>query len=953
MTSWVRFSVSAVCLAFVIPVWSQNSKLHAPAAQTASPAAHAVPSPYSPEVLNALGIVHPSKDAKEASLEVARIVKAAAAKHSVAPPAPNQTAPGSSNFEGSMMANAPLSAAIATTTAGNLNQVLTMGDWDGKESLTANHEGVVTDFTTPPQGFTLTRTAISEHTIANGFNEDIFYYGDSFGNVYVNAATNLQSVPPHNSNVTVINLPTVLNAFGSLFSNDQIVVTGLCVNPVADLTSFANVNGSFSSFGSQTGEMLYVTFWDTGGGLNTSGGVAIHSGLLAFPIADMTSGATAPPGILSESGFPVQVGGAFGVFFSTFANVAGCAADDDGNVYFQQVDLVGFTGGNIVKAAPTGTDVDRSLATDGFTTTSNLNPTGGSYGTASGPVFPPPGGSQINTFTNYSGTSTTFGNIVALASGPGDALYAAVARSLNPKDSASTRATEGLFENPSSLGPTPSMIVSFSDYMTPGSDKLPVYTGFATSASTASIKPGVNNFRAFVLGTGPTPKSDSAVFGTSSNTLKLDMQIDDTIYSGLAVDEARQVYVISGGTPAGVGLNPSPSLGEIMIFPDNAPADRRADYVDLRKDGTLPNPPSSGANAGDGKSDRYDHIFVQAPRDSGLTPIGLSGLSRGFLLYLNRTAANPLTNVPNGMTQDEGSYSGPINFNDFDPSHQVAGGDLVIGGYGYLDYEYLFGADEGGSCTSPWTQFYLNASGSITFGAGDTTASPTTPAFLEGLPRIAGAWNDLDTSNRILVTPPDAEPTADRFPVQALGFAGINNFKVRWIGVPDEAAEAVGNEDSDTFSIYMFDDGNGLYQTDTAGTGVKGPTDERFIKSGSVLTGYPPRPQGSAKFDIEYGANGILGDSPYPSIVGYTIGDQPSVPNGVDIGGVGSKTDYCPECTTIGNGTQGQIFQHFGTGFFDLRFEGSAVKLTTPSNQKDPNNDFLDFAGASCSTLVD
>ncbi len=96
--------------------------------------------------------------------------------------------------------------------------------------------------------------------------------------------------------------------------------------------------------------------------------------MLAVPIADITSPAASPPGVISIAGFPVMIGGSFGVAFSTFSNLAGVAVDDDGSVYFQQVDLIGFTGGNIVKIAsvdqstiPSGFQ-DRSLATSGFQT---------------------------------------------------------------------------------------------------------------------------------------------------------------------------------------------------------------------------------------------------------------------------------------------------------------------------------------------------------------------------------------------------------------------------------------------------------------------------------------------------------------------------------------------------------------------------------------------------------
>ncbi len=81
-----------------------------------------------------------------------------------------------------------------------------MGDFDGKEDLTDDHSAKVKDFGIMPAGWSLTRTAISEHTIANGFTENVFYYGDSFGNVYVAAGDPLTT--------TVLNLPTILNAFG-------------------------------------------------------------------------------------------------------------------------------------------------------------------------------------------------------------------------------------------------------------------------------------------------------------------------------------------------------------------------------------------------------------------------------------------------------------------------------------------------------------------------------------------------------------------------------------------------------------------------------------------------------------------------------------------------------------------------------------------------------------------
>jgi hypothetical protein len=209
-----------------------------------------------------------------------------------------------------MLANAAMSAAIATTVGGRgqlFQEVDLMGDWDGSEDNVADHSGKIDDLsatlTNPSQA--LTRVAISEHTIANGFNEDIAYYGDSLGNVTVVSTTNLNQTSPTPTKFT-INVPTVLNAFGSLNSDNVIVITGLAVEPAADLTSFANVNGNYASYAGQVGEVLYVSFTDNGGGFRlTSNNQLIRSGLLALPVADITSAVSAPPGIVSPVGFPV------------------------------------------------------------------------------------------------------------------------------------------------------------------------------------------------------------------------------------------------------------------------------------------------------------------------------------------------------------------------------------------------------------------------------------------------------------------------------------------------------------------------------------------------------------------------------------------------------------------------------------------------------------------------
>ena len=139
--------------------------------------------------------------------------------------------------------------------------------------------------------------------------------------------------------------------------------------------------------------------------------------------------------------------------------------DDDGSLYFHLVDLIQFTGGAIFKAAPLthvpgeecslrSTRVVPSIPTVGLTSVTPLS-------------------SSSVRVTNYSsgrpgqaGTLTPlFGNIVAIATGGCNVVYAAVSRSFVAGDVSFEQLTQGLFPAPSAFGTagTPSMIISFAD----------------------------------------------------------------------------------------------------------------------------------------------------------------------------------------------------------------------------------------------------------------------------------------------------------------------------------------------------------------------------------------------------------------------------------------------------------------------------------------------------------
>ncbi len=921
----------------------------------------------------------------------------------------------------------PLSAALITAVGGRDNQVSEvglLGDWDGREDCTADHGAKADDFSgiEPDIDFTITRTAISEHTVANGFDENVYYYGDSVSNFWVGTDINpgvgtrpagsvdtlLQINIRELVNTGVSNGVTLLNLLAGDCA-DEPSVTGIAVNPVADLADFGQCD--------LVGEVVYVSVVDTPSCASFMG-IPIRTRIFAFGFAD------GPGGVVSV--------GARQILRNSLSNLAGVAVDDDGSLYFQLINEINVEfGGAIFKATelprlicgtpgrvnrvipeiPNGLLTATSLATFGLTTPTPITGSGARL-------------------TNYSGTSTFFGNIVALDTAACNVLYAAVARSFVATDPLEVQLTEGLFPAPFALNPsgTPSMIISFADCMgafdtctvpTVGgvpvagqAGVLPVADGFAdVSRPGVSITPGVNNFEFFVLGDGPAPLPPLFL-------PKVQMQIDYTLHAGIAVNEAGTVFIISGGTPGAIGTSPSPRLGEILCFEDMCPMDRMADLVDFRGNSN-PEPPNNGGNMGDGDSDRFDHIFYQSPMDTVThTPVGLAGLATGFLRYTNRVAPNPISpGVTLGMSggepvQPDDSTSGPIIFEGLDPGHQAAGGDdqnpngnmapassftgddndgdgspvlanLLEGGF-----EFLF-KSESDPAECVWNGFFLNSNGNITFGEGDESGSPNLAGFRAGPPRIAPAWADFNPESR--------ETSVGTFPVQALGFAHINAFKILWINVPEFTMEACTSRGasgaSNTFSVTLFDDGTGpdennlqmLDDQNPIGDNIapfdqqEGPTDLRFKDVLGSLVGSPPRGDGTGQFCFEYGRMDLLGTAERPVIVGFSTGGRsPLNPPGLcesnlgelalaastgSFGVIDGQVSSIEDCL-IGECTEPEIFEVFNEGRdafvntdgnvffampdFDLRCEGNDPLLCKPKDQVDQNRGKVCFIGTPC-----
>ena len=888
-----------------------------------------------------------------------------------------------------------------------------LADWDGREDMTSDRSAKIGEKIPPPPTEFFIRSAISEHTFANGHNFNSYYSADSVGNLLFQFDLVGDSL---SDTIFPVNLPALVNTgtnAGFTINNPtpgdcadpQLTITGIAVNPVADLS---DVDASLCG---QVGEVIYVsTMESTGCAVN---GVAekIRTRIFAFHIFEVGGTEFIAPQVRQ-------------IARTSAPNLGGLAVDDDGSLYFSLADLasvnpatgLGGVGGAIFKA----TELPHTSCGHPGQINRYISDIPGLDGSVAATITQGPAAVANNgvKLTNYSGASSVFGNITSIAAGPGNAIYAATAAS----NLGTSSPTQGLFKAPGAFpNGLPSMIMTFADVAggvsrcsspTGGTDgTMPIGDGLADPAG-----PGTTvRWRAFVLGNGADVRTTTAplasITGTPTNTLKLSMQIDFNIYSGITVNEEGTVFVVSGGTPGGALNNPSPSFSEILGFEDRQPADRRADYVDFRGDNP-PVPPASGGNQGDGDSDRFDHIFYQAPNDPVTTsPMGISGLARGFLRYTNRLAPVAMSpGVTLGMTGGDtvlgdDSHAGPLFFDLFDPGHQVAGGDDQNtpfrgdddGGAGGspvvspLDggFEFFFGGPVG-TAASVWNAFFINSNGSITFTDGDDDFSDTILEFREGLPKIAPAWADLNASAR--------SSNPGNFPVLALGFSNVNAFKIRYINVTsfgNEECTAAEGGTANTFSATLYDDGTTIDENsdkplnpaNPIGNNAvpfdlqEGPTDRRFAPppvNGAGPVFEFPRPAGSGFISFVYGRMDLIGSPDAPVLTGYSIGAlDPLNPPGLceenltqlAVAADGSPFGVLPGGQTggilpgiIGEGTEPTVFEYFNNGVsahtenmgadvfqakpdFDLRFEGNNPTDGTHPDQPDPNRERIDLFG--------
>lgn len=181
-------------------------------------------------------------------------------------------------------------------------------------------------------------------------------------------------------------------------------------------------------------------------------------------------------------------------------------------------------------------------------------------------------------------------------------------------------------------------------------------------------------------------------------------------------------------------------------------------------------------------------------RFTGLTP------GAQYAVYVDEILDGGFSTPPRDLPGPEEFYSGATESNSDAPGTFAAvtaaagatrsavnvifnvpqpGEPLAVGDDGFVELFPPFPID---FCGQRFTSLFANANGNITFVRGDGVLSESTLGHLNGPPRIAGLWDDLnaDASGSVIF-----EQTA-------------NSFTVRWQGVPEFPATG-----SNTFSVTI------------------------------------------------------------------------------------------------------------------------------------------------------
>jgi len=201
-------------------------------------------------------------------------------------------------------------------------------------------------------------------------------------------------------------------------------------------------------------------------------------------------------------------------------------------------------------------------------------------------------------------------------------------------------------------------------------------------------------------------------------------------------------------------------------------------------------------------------------RFTGLTP------GAQYAVYVDEILDGGFSTEPRNLPGPEEFASGASESNSDAPGTYVAvsaaaggsrsgvnvifnvplpGQPLPVGDDGDVELFPTFPID---FCGQRYTSLFVNANGNVTFGRADSTLAESTAAHLNGPPRIAALWDDLNADAGGAVT---FEQTANTFTVQWQGVpeypaVGANTFSIT-INKKNLLAEWVGTVAGNPFSI--------------------------------------------------------------------------------------------------------------------------------------------------------
>ena len=273
------------------------------------------------------------------------------------------------------------------------------------------------------------------------------------------------------------------------------------------------------------------------------------------------------------------------------------------------------------------------------------------------------------------------------------------------------------------------------------------------------------------------------------------------------------------------------------------------------------------------ETDPADSPVVGTYRFTGLTP------GAQYAVFVDEILDGGFSTPPRTLPGPEEFYSGATESNS-DPTGTfapvvvaagatrtgvnvifnvpLAGEPLPVGDDGFVELFPRFPID---FCGQRFASLFINANGSITFGSNSAAFSESTLAHLNGPPRIAGLWDDLNSAagGSVIFEETGSSVTVRWQGVPEFPATGANTFSIT-INKKNQLGEHFGPVVGNPFSI--------TYGAMSAADGLSG-----YSCGGALTSGFEQESDLSA---IRGSVGGVI---PVPAIYEDLVGNSPSETN--------------------------------------------------------------------------